>query len=228
MNSEVSTTASFASHSSVRFAEEGTLSLEVRYWSSAAYMAMLSAAAPAGIDANQWKLAPDPMLGAPVATTAHSTGLASLFECLVQDSIQKQAALEHVQRAADCASQRCEIYSWRVKDLDGRTRVLSGDLEAMRRMLHESKEGTISAAEVEQLSGLNAEQLLARCHAYAARAQMERTRCTELLKRLKVKSSCLHTLVSFSSRGIISSACDFTVVLRWFEGLYKLAHGHQL
>jgi hypothetical protein len=162
-------------------------------------MAMLSAAAPAGIDVNQWKLAPDPLLGAPVATS-HSTGLASLFECLVQDSIQKQAALEHVQRAADCASQRCEIYSWRVKDLDGRARVLSGDLEAMRRMLHESKEGTISAAEVEQLSGLNAEQLLARCHAYAARAQMERTRCTELLKRLKVKSSCLHTRVMFIRR----------------------------
>lgn len=103
--------------------------------------------------------------------------------------MQKQTALEHVQRAVDCATQRCEISGWRVRDLDGRNRALSGDVEALRRMLHDSKEGTISAAEVEQLSGLNSEQLLARCHAYAARAQMERTRCAEVLKRLKVHAS---------------------------------------
>ena len=176
------------------FAVESTLSVEVRHWSSAAYMDLLNAAAPAGATMNEWKLPPDPLSAAPVATVGHLSGLASLFECLVENSMQKQTALEHVQRAADCATQRCDISGWRLRDLDGRNRELSRDVEALRRLLHESKEGAISAAEVEQLSGLNSEQLLARCHAYAARAQMERTRCTEVLKRLKVHASS-HTCV---------------------------------
>lgn len=173
------------------FAEDSALSLEVRYWTSAAYMEMLNAAAPMGVDPKEWKLPPDPLFTAPVATAANSLGLASLFQCLVEDSMQKQIALEHVQCGADGATQRCEISAWRLRDLDGRNRALSGDVEALRRMLHESKEGTIPAAEMEQLSGLNSEQLLARCHAYAARAQMERTRCAEVLKRLKVHTSRL-------------------------------------
>lgn len=170
-------------------AGESTLSLEVRYWSSAAYMDMLTAAAPTGIQVNEWKLLPDPLLRAPMASGPQASGLANLFECLVEDSIQKQNALEHVQRAADCATQRCEISAWRLRDLDSRKRALAGDVEALRKMLHESKEGIISADEMEQLSGLSSEQLLARCQAYAARAQIERTRCAEVLKRLKVISS---------------------------------------
>lgn len=149
-------------------------------------MDMLNAAAPMGVDMNEWTVPPDPPLGAPIATFAHSQGLPNLFQCLVDDSIQKQAALEHVQRAADHAAQRSEISSWRLRDLDGRNRALSGDVEALRKMLHESKDGAISADEVEQLRQLNAKHLVERCKAYAARAQMERTRCAELLKRLKV------------------------------------------
>jgi hypothetical protein len=173
----------------------GTLSLEVRFWAAAEYMHVLRAAAPAAVDANTWSLAEVPeVLGA--ASGAHMPGVGVLVERLVEDSLAKQAALEHVQRAADAAEARCEVAGWRVKDLDGRNRALAGDVDALRKLLHDGQAAAQATADADALARLSPEQLLRRCGAYAASAQHERARCCELLKRLKVCApqglTCLH------------------------------------
>lgn len=113
-------------------------------------------------------------------------GSGATIECLVEDALRSQVALQHIQRAADTAEQRCELAGWRLRDMDGKTRVLHDDVAELRRLLHESRGAGMDPDEASNLQKLPHEQLVHRCHAYAVRARVERTKSSELLRRLKV------------------------------------------
>lgn len=164
-------------------ADDGEATLEVRYWTSENYMGLVRSLAPAGVEPQQWEAA------APTAAAGGGLalgGTASTIDCLVEDALQHQAALQHLQRVADTAVQRCELAGWRLRDMDGKNRALHSDVAELRKLLHESREAGVDLEESASLQELPSEQLVGRCHAYAVRARVERTKNAELLKRLKV------------------------------------------
>lgn len=194
-----------------RVADDGEATLEVRYWTSEHYLALVRSLAPAGTDPHQWTAAlPTAAAGGDVALR----GTAATVDCLVEDALQSQAALQQLQRAADTAAQRCEVAAWRLRDMDSKNRGLHSDVAELRKLLHETRGAEVSTEEAASLAQLPHEQLLGRCQAYAARVRLERTKNAELLRRLKVwpqacfaacchhcqlsKRGCMHGLKLFS------------------------------
>lgn len=165
-------------------------------------MELLRTLAPSAAEPAQWTSA--------VPTVANGAsgmmaGSSATIECLVEDALLSQVALQHIQRAADTAEQRCELAGWRLRDVDGKNRALHNDVAELRKLLHESREP--DPEQVSCLQKLPHEQLMHRCHAYAACARTERVKNAELLRRLKVRIRAL--LLGVTRPATLASICTF-------------------
>lgn len=166
-----------------------TASLEVRYWSAAAYLDMLQAAVPASDNDAHWS-APALQAGPHAEAepgSAWSGGPETILQVLVGDLVTKQAALESLQRTADTATSRGEIALWRLRDMCGRNESLNQAVTELRRLLHDSNSG-VEALMREDLHGLSSAELEERCKHMAARLKLERVQNAELIKRLRVRA----------------------------------------
>eukprot|EP00892_Ulva_mutabilis_P005015 jgi/Ulvmu1/2886/UM146_0028.1 len=162
--------------------DDGAATLEVRFWTSEHYLELVRSLVPAGVDPQQWTAA---LPGAAAGGEVGLGGVAATVDCLVEDAVVSQAALQRLQRTADTAVQRCELAGWRLRDLDGKNKALHRDVAELRKLLHESRGAEVGAEEAASLLQLPHDQLLGRCQSYVARVRLERTKNAELLRRLK-------------------------------------------
>ena len=171
----------------MKASDSATCSLEVRHWSYSANLDRLIARVPKTSQALERWSAVDCMPRS-ILHDGGCSGVPVILEALVNDHVMKQAALERLQRSANVAQTREELAVWRINALDGKNRALLSDVVELRGMLSAHSVG-LSKIGAKELSGLSREQLEERVLTQSALSKLERRKNSELVKRLRVRSS---------------------------------------